>query len=154
MNAGKNILRSFGASAAPAVSDAEQRLKGQIAEVKKPGLFSRLFRRRSVSGLMRSRSRCCVVGVMVLVDKAVPIDGLVMEIDTTGALLRPASTYILDRGRAEVLLRFADREHRGQIAGVSPLGYDIVFQTPLSQQVVDLLVRDFGTSLASGRSVQ
>jgi hypothetical protein len=83
---------------------------------------------------------------MVLVDKSVPLDGMVMEIDAGGALFRPASTYILDRGRAEIALRFADREVTGRISAASALGYEVIFHAPMSTTAVEAIVRDFGAA--------
>jgi hypothetical protein len=130
----------------PAAKDAEKRLKGSVASAKRGSFLGRLFRRGGVKAIMRDRRGCCVVAVMVLTDKSVPLDGMVMEIDASGALFRPASTYILDRGRCEILLRFADREVSGRVTAVSSLGYDVSFHAPLAVAAVDAIVRDFGAA--------
>jgi hypothetical protein len=134
------------AATIPAAKDAEKRLKGSVASAKRGSFLGRLLRRGGVKAIMRDRRGCCVVAVMVLVDKLVPLDGMVMEIDAQGALFRPASTYILDRGRAEIVLRFAEREVTGRITAVSALGYDVSFHAPLAATAVDAVVRDFGAA--------
>ncbi|MGL5114329.1 MAG: hypothetical protein ACRC7G_00175 [Beijerinckiaceae bacterium] len=136
------------AATIPAEKDAEKRLKGSVAAAKRGSFLGRLFRRGGVKAIMRDRRGCCVVAVLVLVDKSVPLDGMVMEIEAGGALFRPASTYILDRGRSEIVLRFADREVSGRINGVSTLGYDVTFHAPLPAITVDMVVRDFGSVTA------
>ncbi len=133
-------------------TEAQKRLIGSVVTQKPASLFSRLFTRGGVKAIIGERqSRCCVVSVMVLVDKSIPLDGMIMAIGQNGATFRPASAYILDRGRAEVLLRFADRELRGKISSVSPQGYDIAFQAPLPMTSVSEIVRQFGgESLGNG----
>jgi hypothetical protein len=98
-----------------------------------------------------ARPACFVVAVMVLVDKGVPVDGLVTGLDIGEATFRPASVYILDRTGGEVVLRFAGREVRGVITGVSPRGYDVVFNMPLPTDFVADLIRDFGAAGGFGR---
>ncbi len=126
-------------------TEAQKRLIGSVVKLKPAGLFSRLFSRGGVKAIIgEKQDRCCVVSVMVLVDKTIPLDGMIMAIGQNGATFRPASAYILDRGRQEVLLRFAERELRGKISSVSPQGYDIAFQTPMSPSAVQDIVRQFG----------
>jgi hypothetical protein len=126
-------------------ANAQKKLQGSVAKAPSVSLFSRLFRRGGMKAIIgERRERCCVVGVVVLVDKSIPLDGMVMDIATGGATFRPASTYILDRGRAEVLLRFAERELRGKITGVSPKGYDIAFNTAMPATAVQEVLRAFG----------
>jgi hypothetical protein len=110
-----------------------------------PGFLRRLLR-RGVAIVGTQRPRCCIVGVMVLVDRSVPIDGLVTELDADSCLFRPATTYILDRTGAEVILRFGDREIRATIASVSARGYAAAFQMPLSVEFVADMVRAYGVS--------
>jgi hypothetical protein len=111
------------------------------------GLLSRL-KRQGAALIGPSRPRCCIVAVMVLVDRLVPVDGLLTELDVDAAQFRPASIYILDRTGAEVVVRFADREVRGVVRSVSARGYDIAFAAELPTAFVADLVRDFG--LADG----
>jgi hypothetical protein len=134
--------------------DAHRRLIGSAVQKKPVGFFSRLFWRGGVKAIISDRrTRCFVVGVMVLVDKTTPLDGLVTDLDNDGATFRPASIYILDRGRVDVLLRFADREVRGQISSVSPLGYDIAFASSLDNSVVEEIIVTFGMDHADGTTL-
>lgn len=131
--------------------DAYRHLIGSVAHKKPVGFLSRLFWRGGVKAIFNvRRARCCVVGVMVLVDKSIPMDGLVTDLDGSGATFRPASIYILDRGRADVILRFADREIRGRISSVSPLGYDVAFASPLSASAVEDIIAAFGVDRWDG----
>jgi hypothetical protein len=138
------------ANSETAASEAQKRLIGSVVTQKPAGFLSRLFTRGAVKAIIGDKQeRCCVVSVMVLVDKTIPLDGMIMAIGTGGATFRPASAYILDRGRAEVLLRFADREMRGKIQAVSPLGYDIAFQQSLAPSAVQDIVVQFGMGSVS-----
>ncbi len=98
-----------------------------------------------------ARSMCCLVAVMVLVDKALPVDGLITEIGSKSVIFRPASTYILDRTGAEVTVRFGDQDIRGSIAAVTSSGYDIRFATVLSGADVAEFLQQFGQTGPSDR---
>lgn len=125
--------------------DMQKRLAGTLAKQTKGKLFSRLFSRGAVKAIIgEKRDRCCVVGVLVLVDKSIPLDGLITEIGPGGVMFRPASSYILDRGRAEVLLRFADRELRGRIAASTALGYEVTFAVAMPAGSVSEIIHEFG----------
>jgi hypothetical protein len=124
--------------------DAERKLRGSIAKQKPPSFFTRLFTRGVKSIIGDKRERCCVVGVLVLLDKTIPLDGLVTEIGVNGATFRPASTHILDRPGAEVLLRFADRELRGRIERSTTHGYDLRLQQTLPDTALIEIARSFG----------
>ncbi|MGL4634553.1 MAG: hypothetical protein ACRCWF_01095 [Beijerinckiaceae bacterium] len=127
--------------------DNQKRLAETMAGLKSGGFLKRMFTRGSVKAIIGDkRSRCCVVGVLVLVDKSIPLDGLVTEIDSSGVMFRPASNYILDRTRAEVLLRFADRELRGRITSSTSLGYEVVFPVPMPAGSVNQIINEFGMS--------
>jgi hypothetical protein len=114
-----------------------------------PGLLARLMQ-RGTAMIGAQRHKCCVVGVLVLVDRSVPIDGLVTELDAESCLFRPASTYILDRTGAEVLLRFGEREMRATIASVSPKGYVAEFHLPQPEAFVAGMTRPDGASDGAG----
>jgi hypothetical protein len=125
--------------------DMQKRLAGTLAVQKSGSLFSRLFTRGGVKAIIgEKRNLCCVVGVLVLVDKSTPLDGLVTEISANSVMFRPASSYILDRGRVEVLLRFADRELRGQITGTTVSGYEVTFAASLPSGSVNEIISEFG----------
>lgn len=132
-------------------SDAQKRLIGSVAKQPQTGFFKRIFRHGGVKSIIsEKRNKCCVVSVLVLVDKSIPLDGMVMDIGTAGATFRPASNYILDRGRSEVLLRFAERELRGKITSVTPRGYDVTFQNPMPASVVSDIILAFGLNDQAG----
>jgi hypothetical protein len=138
-------LKAMDSPARSLPSEAQKRLIGSVAQQPKAGFFKRIFSRGGVKSIIsEKRSKCCVVSVLVLVDKSIPLDGMVMDIGTIGATFRPASSYILDRGRSEVLLRFAERELRGKITSVTPRGYDITFQNPMPASAVSDVVLAFG----------
>jgi hypothetical protein len=125
--------------------DVQKRLAGTLAGKKSGSLFSRLFTRGGVKAIIgEKRSLCCVVGVLVLVDKSTPLDGLVTEINAHSVMFRPASSYILDRGKVEVLLRFADRELRGQITGTTSAGYEVTFAASMPAGSVNAIISEFG----------
>jgi hypothetical protein len=125
--------------------DLHKRLAGTLASHKSGSIFSRLFTRGGVKAIIgEKRELCCVVGVLVLVDKSTPLDGLVTEINAHGVMFRPASSYILDRGKVEVLLRFADREVRGQITGTTAAGYEVTFAATMPAGSVNAIISAFG----------
>jgi hypothetical protein len=138
------------------VNDAQKRLLGKLATRQEPrSIFKRLFS-RGVSIIREPRPRCCVVGVLMLVDKSVPLDGLVTEVEAGGATFRPASSYVLDRTRSEVLLRFATRELRGRIVQSTSKGYDVQFSQELDAGSLAAILGDFGVGdgrlAAAGRA--
>jgi hypothetical protein len=136
-----------------AFSEAQKRLKGSIASAPESGFFAKLFRRGGVKSMIRNkRQKCCVVGVLVAIDRSIPIDGLVMELDEQGAQFRPASQYILDRTGAEVMLRCAEVEMRGTIIATSALGYDVAFAKPLGTTAFTAIVNEFGVADSAARS--
>jgi hypothetical protein len=124
--------------------EAERKLRGTIAKQKPPSFFAKLFTRGVKSIIGDKRERCCVVGVLVLLDKTIPLDGLVTELGVSGATFRPASTHILDRGGAEVLLRFTDRELRGRIERTTTHGYDVRLQQTMPESALHDIARTFG----------
>jgi hypothetical protein len=130
-------------------SAAEQKLRGSLAVQKPPGVFSRFFQRGVTAILRERREPVVVVGALVLVDKSIPLDGLVTEIAADGALFRTASSYIMDRTRSEVLLRFAEREVRGRIVATTARGYEVTFAQPLPAAAVAEIAGVFGGSAAA-----
>jgi hypothetical protein len=53
------------------------------------------------------RHPCCIIGVLDILDRGIPLDGLVTEISEGGALFRNASAFLLDRRGAPIALRVA-----------------------------------------------
>jgi hypothetical protein len=135
-------------SAPPTTSgkDSERR-KGS----RRPSLMSGIVQRFSgPSNWVRSypRHSCCIVGVVVILGRNVPIDGLVTEISRGGALFRPASDFIFDRNGAEIALRFAEREWRGVIVNIRRKGYGIRWEAIVTQDEVDDITERFGLAMA------
>jgi hypothetical protein len=112
----------------------------------KRSLFQRLGLGRRKGVGREPRSVCCLVAVLVLVDKALPIDGLITEIGNGSVLFRAASTYILDRTGAAVTVRFGDQDIRGTITAVSSAGYDVELSSTLSAVTVSETLAQFGLS--------
>jgi hypothetical protein len=98
------------------------------------------FMRRSANFVRRHRRHpVCIVGVLDILDRNVPLDGLVTEISEGGALFRPASSFIFDRRYAPVSLRFTDREWRGEIVNVKADGYGIrLDQTVTADEIAQI----------------
>lgn len=116
----------------------------------RPRFLSRLITRFDgpVSWVRRHpRHPCCIVGVLTILDRAVPVDGLVTEISLGGALFRPASDFIFNRTGELVTLRFADREWRGQIVNVRKRGYGIRLDTEVAQDEIDDILARFGLDM-------
>lgn len=117
------------------------------------------FGRKLVSGLTGRADvePCCVVGVLVLVDRGLPIDGLVTEIGRNSLLFRPASVYIFDRLGAEVTVRFGEQDVRGRIIEVGTGGYRVRLAAQLHPSIVQDVVVHFGlrgTGLARAPGAQ
>ncbi len=114
------------------------------AKVARRPLLARLLSLGRAGANREARSVCVLVGVMVLIDKVLPIDGLITEIGRGSLIFRPASTYILDRTGAAVSLRFGDQEVRGVITDVTASGYDVKLLAPLTDAAVRSVVEQFG----------
>jgi hypothetical protein len=115
-----------------------------MAQPRKRSLLMRVLSFGRRGAIREPRSVCFLVAVMVLVDKGLPIDGLITEIGASSVIFRPASTYILDRTSAEVTLRFGDQDIRGQILSVSAAGYDIRLQATLRPETVRAILDQYG----------
>jgi hypothetical protein len=111
---------------------------------RRPGFLSFMTK---PANWVRSHSRysCYIVGVLDILDRGVPLDGLVTEISEGGALFRTASTFIFDRRRAPVSLRFTDREWRGEIVNVKANGYGIRLDNPVSAEEIEFIIGRYGT---------
>ncbi len=118
------------------VSTSPTPLPAGLAGKPSGGLLGFLKRKRRAVAGQEGRNACCLVGVLVLVDKNLPIDGLVTELGASSLLFRPATTYILDRTNAEVSVRFGEQDVRGQIIGVTAAGYNVALAARLPQAVI------------------
>jgi hypothetical protein len=125
-------------------------LSGRLATAPETGkasgrFFSRLWR-KGTAPLQGSHEPCCVVGVLMVLDRGVALDGLVTGIGSRGVLFRQASSYIFDRTGAEISIRFGVHDKRGRIEHVSASGYDIVLNDPLTARDRDEILNGFGLS--------
>lgn len=109
----------------------------------RPGLFARLLGRKRTKE-SAGRSNCCIVGVLMLLDRSLALDGLVLEIGEGSALFRQGAHFIFDRTGAEITLRFGEQEKRGRITQVTSKGYIITFFEPLGAQTVSAVLASHG----------
>jgi hypothetical protein len=87
---------------------------------------------------------CCVVAVLILTDRSLALDGLVLEIAEDRLIFRQGSRYIYDRAEAEVAVRFGDHELRGRVIETNKRGYLIKLQDDMSPAEVRTLVQVHG----------
>ncbi len=105
--------------------------------------LSRFWPRRR-NGQDEALRPCCVVAVLILTDRSLALDGLVLEISEDSLVFRQGSRYIFDRTDAEVTVRFGDHELRGRIIRTSERGYLIEMQDSLTPAEVRTLVQLHG----------
>lgn len=87
-----------------------------------------------------TRHSSFILSVMTILDRSVPLDGVVTEISGGGVLFRPASNYILDRKGERVMISIGDFQASGKIVAVRPNGYGVKLLSELTEeQVVDLI---------------
>jgi hypothetical protein len=106
-------------------------------------LFSGLFRRR-VSGASIEREKCCIVSVLMLLDRSLALDGLVLELGAETLLFRQGASFILDRTGAEVSIRFSEFDRRGRISASSEHGYLIELLEPMKPYELGGLLSQHG----------
>lgn len=116
----------------------------RLAVAKSDSLISRLLRKPATWVRRHERFACCVVAVLDVIDKNVPVDGLITEISQGGLLFRPASTFIFDRRGSAVTVRFGDDEIEGDIVNVKSAGYGVRFREEITAAHVDRLLASFG----------
>jgi hypothetical protein len=144
------IRASLAGQSAPPSSSIPPASKERRKGSRRPSLISGFVQRFSgPANWVRSypRHSCCIVGVLVILGRNVPVDGLVTEISLGGALFRPASDFIFDRNGAEIALRFADRELRGVIVNIRRKGYGIRWDNIVTQEEVDDITARFGLAM-------
>jgi hypothetical protein len=88
------------------------------------GFLARIFGRKA-GGAENVRQKCCVVGVLMLLDRSLALDGLVLELGDKTLLFRQGASFILDRTGAEISIRFGEFDRRGTITEVNSRGYVI-----------------------------
>ncbi|MGL5362052.1 MAG: hypothetical protein ACRDBH_04180 [Bosea sp. (in: a-proteobacteria)] len=109
------------------------------------GFLSKLWR-KSKAPLQAAHDPCCVVGVLMVLDRGLALDGLVTGISSRGVMFRQASHFIFDRTGAEISIRFGTHDRRGRIEHVAASGYDIRLNDPLSERDIDEILNGFGLS--------
>lgn len=131
-------------------SEAPAAARGRPERRPRPSLVSGLVQRfNGPVSWVRSYQRhsCCIVGVLVILGRNVPIDGLMTEISRGGALFRPASDFIFDRNGSEISLRFAEREWRGKVVNIHRKGYGISWENEVTQEEVDEITTRYGLAM-------
>jgi len=127
-------------TAARPTSQAEIRARMQAqVEPAQPSLLNRLLRRAAVP-VRSPTTPCCVVGVLMMLDRNLALDGLITEFGEQEAVFRQASRFIFNRSGAEVSLRFGEHDRRGRIMATTPEGYRIRFSQPFSTVEVAMLL--------------
>ena len=136
--------------AAPrATSQAEIRARLQAhVEPERPSLLSRLLRRAAVP-VRAPTTPCCVVGVLMMLDRNLALDGLITEFGEQEAVFRQASRFIFNRSGAEVSLRFGEHDRRGRIMGTTPEGYRIRFAQAYSTVEVAMLLGELNRTVVT-----
>ena len=107
-------------------------------------MLTRLLRRPAAWVRRHERFACCIVAVLDIVDKDVPVDGLVTEISQGGLLFRPATRFIFDRRGSSVLVRFSDEEWAGSIVNVKATGYGVRLDNEVPPEQIQSLLDRFG----------
>jgi hypothetical protein len=79
---------------------------------------------------------CCMVTRLSVIERDLQIDGVVLEISADHALFREACSYILNRTGETVSLLIDGTLYDGVIGQVGPRGYQIIFDEPLDDRVV------------------
>ncbi|MFZ4531066.1 MAG: hypothetical protein ACOYOJ_04540 [Alsobacter sp.] len=119
-------------------AEIRARLQAQV-EPERPSLLGRLMRRAAVP-VRSPTTPCCVVGVLMMLDRNLALDGLITEFAEQEAVFRQASRFIFNRSAAEVSLRFGEHDRRGRIMATTPEGYRIRFAQAYSTVEVAMLL--------------
>ena len=80
----------------------------------------------------------CIVARLKIVDKEFWIDGAVLDLTSSTALFREASTFMLKRSHEEILLDMESVEYSARIVTTDEQGYRIEF----FENLPDLVVAD------------
>jgi hypothetical protein len=141
-----NSLRQSLRQAAGTRRSAQSMPVSRVAVAASDGLLSRLLKKPATWVRRHERFACCVVAVLDVSDKNVPVDGLITEISQGGLLFRPASSFIFDRRGSPVTVRFGDDEIEGEIVNVKSSGYGVRFHHEIAAEQVTRLLDSFGLS--------
>lgn len=108
------------------------------------GFFARLFRRGQKASAPSSRKPCVVVGVLMILDRNLALDGMVLGVNEKTLLFRQASTFVFDRTGAEISIRFADLDRRGKIIETTAKGYVVQFAEAMPLRDIAVLLSTYG----------
>lgn len=86
------------------------------------------------------RRECFIIAIMNVLERSVPMDGVIKEISAGGVLFRPASTYLLNRKGERVSVVLGERQISGKIVAVRPTGYGVKFLDNLEDEEVEDLI--------------
>jgi hypothetical protein len=90
------------------------------------------------------RYSCCSVATLLIVDRGVELEGLVLEGSIGGLLFREASTFVFDRSGAAVRVHVAGLSLAGTIVNVRSRGYGIRLNHALNQEELDRILAPSG----------
>lgn len=145
MNDQISSLRDKMRSSPPQPTRGAQKMPlNRLAVTQTGGILARIFKRPANWVRRHKRFPCCFVAVLTLIQKEIPIDGLVTEISQGGLVFRPASSFIFDRRGNLVTIKFGDEALNGQIVNVTGNGYGIRFAEDLDAEEVDAILANYG----------
>lgn len=107
-------------------------------------MLDRGVRRRAFA-----RVPCCAVASLLLRERAVELEGLILELSRGGALFREAATFVLDRRHVHVTIKLPNRTLEGVIVNSSRSGYGIRLDKILTEEEFDELIAAYGEAAAA-----
>jgi hypothetical protein len=128
----------------PIMAAPAAKVRTQLKLPAKSGGIMSIFKKPVAWVRRHPRHPCVIIGVLDILDRTVPLDGLVTEISEGGALFRTASMYIFDRRRSPIALRFADREWRGEVVNVKAEGYGIRLDHNVTLDEIESVIARYG----------
>lgn len=102
-------------------------------------LIQRIFGRPSIRDRRYERFNCEVRAELFFPEKNISLHGMLIEASRGGAQFREASRYILDRRKANVILKAGSFELGGTIVNVRSSGYGVRFEELLTEAAFDAL---------------
>ena len=105
-------------------------------------MFGGLFKRPNIRDRRFQRLAVEMSAELLFPDRSFNLRGMVIEMSAGGALFREASHYILDRRRANVVLRVDGHEFPGVIVNVRSAGYGIRFDELVADDIISQMSRE------------
>ncbi|MEM6616954.1 MAG: PilZ domain-containing protein [Pseudomonadota bacterium] len=114
-------------------------------------LSSKLLFRKKSAGFVRRHQRYEVnfASNILMQGRTVPIPGIINEISLGGVRMRPATTYLLQREDEVASVQIGEVYYPCQIKNTGPDGYGIRLSRQIDEDLVDEIVREFGTKAAA-----